>query len=252
MAISFSSCGSIVTLLLQRGSDRDVRDATDTDALSCQAADVAVGATFWGQTRGPVLSGGAGVRIMVMASTLSDRELVSRCRAGDQQAWNELVERFSRYVYAISVQAFRLSESDAEDVFQEVFARAYQHLDKLRDDSALRPWLAQLTRRLCIDRLRATARERPVAEEELSDVGSEETLALLDEALTVHEALAAAPEHCQEILDRFFARDESYKTIGEALELPSGTIASRISRCLARLREHMEGRNEGETPSGDR
>src|SRR5436190_19247381 len=111
-----------------------------------------------------------------MASTLSDSELVARCRSGDQQAWAELVERFSRYVYAISVQAFRLPESDAEDVFQEVFARAYQHLDKLRDDSAVRPWLAQLTRRLCIDRLRATARERPATEEELVDAGSEETL----------------------------------------------------------------------------
>jgi RNA polymerase sigma-70 factor (ECF subfamily) len=187
-----------------------------------------------------------------MASALTDSQLVARCRAGDQQAWNELVERFSRYVYAISTQAFRLPESDAEDVFQEVFARAYQHLDKLRDDSAVRPWLAQLTRRLCIDRLRATARERPVTDEELVDAGSEETIALLDEALTVHEALAAAPEHCREILDRFFARDESYKTIGEALELPSGTIASRISRCLARLREHFEGRSDAPSPSGDR
>ena len=187
-----------------------------------------------------------------MASTLSDSELVARCRAGDQQAWNDLVERFSRYVYAISVQAFRLPESDAEDVFQEVFARAYQHLDKLRDDSAVRPWLAQLTRRLCIDRLRATARERPVTDEELIDAGSDETLAQLDEALTVHEALAAAPEYCREILDRFSARDESYKTIGEALELPSGTIASRISRCLARLREHFEGRSDAPPPSGDR
>ena len=187
-----------------------------------------------------------------MASTLSDSELVSRCRAGDQQAWSELVERFSRYVYAISTQAFRLSEADAEDVFQEVFARAYQHLDKLRDDAAVRPWLAQLTRRLCIDRLRATARERPVADDELDAVEAEETLALLDDALTVHEALAAAPEHCREILDRFFAQDESYKTIGEALDLPSGTIASRISRCLARLRAHMEGRNDPQAPSGDR
>src|SRR5436309_15554108 len=111
-----------------------------------------------------------------MAAAISDRELVARCRAVDQQAWSELVERFSRYVYAISTQAFRLSEADAEDVFQEVFARAYQHLDKLRDDAAVRPWLAQLTRRLCIDRLRATARERPVADEELI-AGSEETLA---------------------------------------------------------------------------
>ena len=79
-----------------------------------------------------------------------------------------------------------------------------------------------------------------------STVEAEDKLALLDEALTVHEALAAVPEHCREVLDRFFARDESYKTIGEALDLPSGTIASRISRCLARLksisREEKTGR----------
>src|SRR6476619_1360987 len=114
-----------------------------------------------------------------MAQTLSDSELVARCRSGDQQAWAELVDRFSRYVYAIAVQAFRLPEADAEDVFQEVFARAYQHLDKLRDDAALRPWLAQLTRRLCIDRLRAASRERPATDEELGIVGSEERLPML-------------------------------------------------------------------------
>lgn len=187
-----------------------------------------------------------------MAQALTDSELVARCRAGDQQAWAELVDRFSRYVYAISVQAFRLSDADAEDVFQEVFARAYQHLDGLRDDAAVRPWLAQLTRRLCIDRLRASSRERPTADEELELAGSEETLTLLEEALTVHEALAEVPEHCREILDRFFARDESYKTIGDALDLPSGTIASRISRCLARLRELLEGRNDAGSPSGSR
>jgi RNA polymerase sigma factor (sigma-70 family) len=187
-----------------------------------------------------------------MAQALTDSELVARCRAGDQQAWAELVDRFSRYVYAISVQAFRLSDADAEDVFQEVFARAYQHLDGLRDDTAVRPWLAQLTRRLCIDRLRASARERPTADEELELSGSEETLTLLEEALTVHEALAEVPEHCREILDRFFARDESYKTIGDALDLPSGTIASRISRCLARLRELLEGRNDAGPASGSR
>src|SRR6476661_4312634 len=189
---------------------------------------------------------------LTMASTLSDAQLVARCRAGDQQAWAELVERFSRYVYAIAVQAFRLPEADAEDVFQEVFARAYQHLDKLRDDAAVRPWLAQLTRRLCIDRLRAASRERPATDEELDLVGSEETLTMLEDALTVHEALAAVPEHCREILDRFFARDESYRTIGDALDLPSGTIASRISRCLARLRELLEGRNDAGPASGSR
>jgi RNA polymerase sigma-70 factor (ECF subfamily) len=187
-----------------------------------------------------------------MAQTLSDSELVARCRSGDQQAWAELVDRFSRYVYAISVQAFRLPEADAEDVFQEVFARAYEHLDKLRDDAALRPWLGQLTRRLCIDRLRAASRERPAADDELELAGSEETLTTLEDALTVHEALAATPEHCREILDRFFARDESYRTIGEALDIPAGTIASRISRCLVRLRELLEGRTDPHGASSSR
>jgi RNA polymerase sigma factor (sigma-70 family) len=171
----------------------------------------------------------------------ADAALVARCRAGDQSAWNELVERFSRYVYAICIQAFRLSEHDAEDVFQDVFMRAYQNLDRLRDDAAIRPWLAQMTRRLCIDRLRAGAREAP-ADEDVEPGGIDETLASLDEALAVHEALAAAPGHCKEVLDRFFCRDESYRTIGEALDLPPGTIASRISRCLARLKELLEGK----------
>jgi RNA polymerase sigma factor (sigma-70 family) len=174
---------------------------------------------------------------------VSDGLLVARCRAGEEEAWRELVTRFSRYVYAIAVQGFRLAEHDAEDVFQEVFARVYEHLDRLREDEAIRPWIAQLTRRLCVDHLRAGAREQPSGEE-LEPPGVDETLSRIDEALTVHEALADLPEHCQEILDRFFARDESYETIGEALDIPSGTIASRISRCLAKLREKFEGRSD--------
>jgi len=177
-------------------------------------------------------------------ATITDAELVARCRAGDQGAWNELVERFSRYVYAIAVQGFRLPPPDAEDVFQEVFARVYEHLDRLRSDEAIRPWIAQLTRRLCIDRLRGSGRESPVEDENgVEPAGLDETLTGLDEALTVRAGLDAVGDPCRDILDRFFARDESYKTIGEALDLPSGTIASRISRCLGKLRELLEGRS---------
>jgi RNA polymerase sigma factor (sigma-70 family) len=184
---------------------------------------------------------------MGMYVELSDGQLVARCRGGDQEAWNELVDRFSRYVYAIAVQAFKLPEHDAEDIFQEVFARAYEHLSKLRDDDAIRPWLAQLTRRLCIDRLRARAQEQPEDLGERTDV--DDMVARLDEALTVHEALAILPDGCRDILDRFFARDESYRTISEALELPTGTIASRISRCLSKLRVEIEGRTSPSSAS---
>ncbi len=168
--------------------------------------------------------------------TLSDVELVARCRGGDHDAWRELVERFSRYVYAIT-QAFRLPQHDAEDVFQDTFARAYERLHTLRDDEAFRPWLASLTRRLCIDRLRAGSREQALEDPDAEAV--DDTMDELTEALAVHEALADLPEHCRDVLDRFFARDESYRTIAEALGLPPGTIASRISRCLARLKERF-------------
>jgi RNA polymerase sigma-70 factor, ECF subfamily len=183
------------------------------------------------------------------APTPSDGELAARCRLGDDEAWRMLVDRFSRYVYGIAVQGFRLQPHEAEDVFQEVFARAYERLDSLRDDEALRPWLAQLTRRLCIDSLRGHSREQ-LTEDVDEEIAAEERIAELDDALAVHQALAELPENCQEILDRFFARDESYRTIGDALDLPAGTIASRISRCLVKLRDTFEGRKPVAEQSG--
>ena len=181
---------------------------------------------------------------------ISDAALVARCRVGDDDAWRELVDRFSRYVYAIAVQGFRLGQQEAEDVFQDVFARVYERLDSLRDDEAVRPWIAQLTRRVCIDRLRSGSRESDADLDELPELPAEDSLTALEEAFDVHEAMAELPENCQVILDRFFARDESYRTIGDTLGLPAGTIASRISRCLDKLRDAFDGRNPPPTPSG--
>ena len=181
-------------------------------------------------------------------SRLSDSDLVHRCRDGSPEAWNELVERFSRYVYAICGRGFGLAAEDAEDAFQEVFTRVYSRLDTLRDDAAIRPWIAQLTRRVCLDRLAASPHEQPL--DEVTDERLDETTAELDDAFTIREALEELGEPCHELLDRFFARDESYRTISEQLDLPSGTVASRISRCLGKLRSELEGRNPGEPASG--
>ena len=191
-----------------------------------------------------------------MTPAPTDAELVARCRSGDDDAWELLVERFARYVHAILTRAFTLPQHAAEDAFQEVFARAYEQLGRLRDDAAIRPWLAQLTRRIAIDALRADARESPRDATEIDriDAVAEEELDRLEEALSVRAALAELPEHCSDILDRFFARDESYATIGSALQVPQGTIASRISRCLGKLREKLEseGRSPAPTASGGR
>src|SRR6478736_2166874 len=162
-----------------------------------------------------------------MAVEETDAQLVSRCRDGDPAAWNEFVERFSRYVYAICGRGFRLAQQDAEDVFQEVFARAYERLPELRSDDAVRPWLAQLTRRLCIDKLRLLARDTP-SDTEPDEREVDDLLASLDDAMTVRAAL---------------------DKIGDALEIPAGTIASRISRCLEKVRGEFDGRSRGSRPS---
>ena len=178
----------------------------------------------------------------------ADGELVRRCLDGDEAAWNALVERYARYVFAIVSQGYRLHGPDAEDVFQDVFLRIYDRLGSLRDPEALRPWIAQLTRRVCLDRLAAAGREEP-AELEPTTIG--QTLDELDEAFAVREALGELSDECREVLDRFFCRDESYRTIGAELGIPAGTIASRISRCLGKLRSCFEGRNDPPRQSGE-
>ncbi len=182
---------------------------------------------------------------MTQLESLSDAELVHRCRAGDDAAWNELVDRFSRYVSTICLRGFRLRAEDAEDVFQDVFTRVYTNLHTLRDENAVRPWIAQLTRRRCLDTLASGAREQPEAEPIAVD--REARLDEIDEAFAVREALLNLPDTCQDMLDRFFAQDQSYRTISSELDLPSGTIASRIARCLGKLRVELEGRSD---PSG--
>lgn len=169
--------------------------------------------------------------------------LVARCRAGDDDAWRELVERHARYVHAIAVRAYGLQPADAEDVFQETFARAYEHLDRLRDDDAIGAWLGQVSRRLALARLRERGREAAAGADGLPEgAETDRRLERLDEALAVHAAMAALADPCREVLDRFFARDESYATIGAALRIPPGTVASRLSRCLRQLREKYVGR----------
>src|SRR5205085_3635144 len=101
-------------------------------------------------------------------------------------------------------------------------------------------------RRVCLDRMAAGAREEP---SEFEPEGVDAAVDEIDEAFAVREALASLSEECQEVLDRFFCRDESYRTIGDALGIPSGTIASRISRCLEKVRTELDGRSRASRPS---
>jgi RNA polymerase sigma-70 factor, ECF subfamily len=178
------------------------------------------------------------------------QSMVDRCRRGDRDAWRDLVSEYSRYVYAIILRGYRLPESDAEDVFQDVFARVFERLETLRDDDALRGWIAQVTRNLCSDHLRRAHQHEEFSDATVTEL--DERLTDLDQALAVRQALGRLQAGCADILDRFFCQDQSYRTISAALGLPAGTIASRISRCLERLRQEMVGRDPAAGASGGR
>ena len=186
----------------------------------------------------------------------TDAELVARCLANEQGAWEELVDRYARYVYAIAARVYRLDPNLLDAGFLVVCAGGFAGPDRLGEVAARRPWIAKTPGRCAIDALRRAGRETAV--DELPD-GVDEGLAELDEAMTVHAALDGLSPDCREILDRFFTRDESYRTIGSELDLPPGTIASRIARCLARLRDaldpdlaHATGRNAPVRASGEK
>ena len=180
---------------------------------------------------------------------VTDAELIARCRDGDQSAWEALVRRHSALVAAIVRGGFRLSPADAEDVFQEVFTRLYVRLGSIREGDAVRGWIAQVARNAALDQIRRSGRE-VVTGEPLDESAFDEPLGGVEEALSVRAALSQLPAHQQEILDRFFARDESYDTIGAELGIPPGTIASRISRALAALRVAWEAAEGRSHPAG--
>jgi RNA polymerase sigma-70 factor (ECF subfamily) len=126
-------------------------------------------------------------------------------------------------------------------VFQEVFTRAFRHLHTLDNPEALKPWIAQLSRRACIDRVRATRSEVDI--DAIVEQGERDPrLEQIEQALAVHRALDGLPEPYRDVVRRFFIEDQSYGVIADELGLPHGTIASRISRGLAMLRSAIGDR----------
>jgi RNA polymerase sigma-70 factor (ECF subfamily) len=167
----------------------------------------------------------------------ADSDVVRRCLQGDPDAWAELVHRYANSVYAIARRQFGLEPCDADDVFQETFSRTYQHLPRLRSHEAIGPYIRQIARRTCIDHL-TKPNATPVAE--INTGVDEGSIQRMEQKIVLRQALDRLPPINREVIDRFFLRDECYRTISQALDLPHGTIASRIARGLERVRAELD------------
>ena len=168
--------------------------------------------------------------------------LVTRAAGDDQQAWDELIERYAPLVWAICTR-YRLSSHDIEDVGQSVWLLLVAQLGKLREPAALPGWLATTTKRECLRVVTATRKSQ-----QLGSTVDDATFAdkrAIDEEILIAErnaalrtALAELPPHGQHLLAMLF-RDppSSYSEISATLGIPIGSIGPQRARCLERLRQ---------------
>jgi RNA polymerase sigma-70 factor (ECF subfamily) len=178
--------------------------------------------------------------------------LVRRCISGDAVAWEDLVRQQNRRIYNICYR-FTGSQSDAEDLTQEVFIRLYRTMGSYEPEKgSFTTWLTTLTRNMLVDHFRRTRQERltdsidaapaadqdaPALSERIEDqspspqarMASQETQRMVQQALQ-----KVSPDLREAVILRDL-QDMDYKEIASALKVPEGTVKSRINRGRAEL-----------------
>lgn len=171
---------------------------------------------------------------------------LSRCRAGEEQAWEQLLGEVRPLVHTIAGCDFGLGPEDREDVFQLVSLKLYENLRQLRESAAFRPWLRSLTRRVIVDFLRG--RKDAVSLDQLQEeCGLEPTegtanLLWVDQAtmrVEIERALETLPELYRLPVALHVLEGEPQEEVSRRLGRPRNTVASQIHRGLARLRRSL-------------
>ncbi|MGC9316958.1 MAG: RNA polymerase sigma factor [Armatimonadota bacterium] len=185
------------------------------------------------------------------AANLSEEELIRAARAGDDEAFDLLVEAHYRSVYNT---AYRMlgRPSAASDATQTTFLRVYEALDSFRGDASLSTWLYRITMNVCLDELRRRKNEplsltdedddgEPAGQRDLPDEAAEpaQTAEQRELQKLVHEAIARLPEDLRTVIVLYDIRGLSYREIAEVLEIPLGTVKSRLNRARGALKDEM-------------
>ena len=179
-----------------------------------------------------------------MAQPLETAALVARAAAGDQKAWDGLVERFAGLVWAV-IRSNGLYGEAAGDVSQTTWLRLVEHLARVREPDRLGAWLATTARHECLRVLRKAGRQVLVAD--LPEGLDEDPGAEVDAGLLAGErreaalaALNSVPPRCQELL-RLLLVDPplSYDEIASILGIPKGSIGPTRARCLEHVRHRL-------------
>ncbi len=172
-----------------------------------------------------------------------DEELVARAREGDRRAFRLLVERYEDDV-AATVVAMLGPTGEVDDVAQEVFIRFYQSLERFRGEAAVSTYLKRIAINRSLDALRRRKRlrnrflsrddeTRPVTEPAFEEEGSLEDQ---ERKRLVHEAIQALPPKHRAVVILRMIEGYSTEETAEILEIPYGTVLSRLSRAHTKLK----------------
>ena len=183
-----------------------------------------------------------------------DTALIAASQRGDQSAFAEIVRRYQRAVYRVAYALTR-NTSDADDLAQETFVRAWGAIGRFELGSPLHPWLARIATNQAYSLFRHRKRRPETSIEPLVEAGMQwgtdddpaDHTARSEQGAQIRAAFEQlSPEH-QAVLGLRAVQDLSYDQIAEALGVPVGTVMSRLSRARAELKRLMQTQS-GDTP----
>ena len=177
----------------------------------------------------------------------SDLQLVLACRRGDQLAWEKLIQRYQRLIYAIPLRA-GLDEDQAADIFQDVFTTLFQKLNDIEEPEKLQAWLVTTARRKTwrtISKGRGRSHSDANADLSADEAATirddaplpDEQLLILEEQHRIRTAVSLLDERCRILLQLLFYQREppSYAELAASLGIPEGSIGPTRARCLGKL-----------------
>jgi RNA polymerase sigma-70 factor (ECF subfamily) len=195
------------------------------------------------------LHGGASLAILNTVADEPDEALVERALSGESEAFGALAERYYRMVWILAYQKTG-HRSDAEDVVQEAFVRAFRALGSLREGGKFASWLYNITLKLCIDLIRKRNRRDPTVPLDEEVLGRESgrhrqvmpvghSMEVEEEHSRVLKAMGRLPDKYRLVITLRYVKKMSYKAIAAHLDEPAGTVANRLHRATRMLQEQL-------------
>ena len=170
-----------------------------------------------------------------------ERELVERCRSGDERAFQELVDRHKDLVFALIARTVQ-DRSRAEDLAQDVFLRVHRGLPYFRGEARLSTWIYRIVANVCLQDHGRGPRTAPLDEKQNPQALSttDRQFSDLEVRDRLEKAIARLPANYRLLIAAHYLRGVQYEELAEALQLPLGTIKTQLYRAKQQLRRLLE------------